>query len=70
MTSALFGFILFVLAPHHATTCNPDRLGISSNNDGVELLICEETGIAYPDGNYAITENPETGAIVAAHVWK
>ena len=61
--SALIGFLLFAIAPGHVAHCESFEL------EGSDLT-CLDSGITYPEGNYALHHDRDDGDIMSAEVWR
>ena len=62
--SALLGALLFLIAPSHVHLCQSYEF-----TDANELS-CNDNGITYPEGNYALHSDRDDGEIMRVEVWR
>jgi hypothetical protein len=62
--TALLGWLLFAVAPGHVALC--EHFEFTDGN----ALVCEDSGIAYPEGNYALHHDRDDGEMMSVEVWR
>jgi hypothetical protein len=69
--AAILGALLFHLAPAHVAYCDPDGVEFIATEEGADAgIVCEATGIYYPEGNYALRRDADDGDINEVTVWR
>lgn len=62
--TALLGWLLFTIAPGHVAHCQ------SFEFTDANELVCLDSGITYPEGNYALHHDRDDGEIMQVEVWR